>query len=71
MKNRFPEAAKFIGKSLVWATLLYAALMLAINWEDVRAAAGTGSPKPQVVATQAVVPQFPNTGSVSPAARNI
>ena len=35
MKQRIRIQVVFIGKSMLWSLLLYAAVMLVINWDDI------------------------------------
>ena len=36
MKQRVQKRIKFVLKSMLWSVLLYVAMMVAFNWDDVR-----------------------------------
>jgi hypothetical protein len=35
MENKTKNSLIFLGKSLMWSALLYATLMLLLNWDDI------------------------------------
>ena len=42
IKNKTGTYLLFFGKSLIWSVLLYATLMLLLNWDDIIAHAKAG-----------------------------
>jgi hypothetical protein len=69
MKNGTQKQFAFFGKSMLWSLLLYAVMMLAINWDEVRNAVN-GSPAIVVENTGPPGSQAPFTTN-PPSAPNI
>ncbi len=64
MKKGIQKWSVFLGKSMLWSLLLYVALMLAVNWDDIHNAF-TGRNKITIVADTTTASQ--NTSAQVPA----
>ena len=63
MKNRIQKWSVFIGKSMLWSLLLYVAMMLAINWDDIK---NTVSGKNKTAIVTNIAPESQNPSVTSP-----
>jgi hypothetical protein len=62
MENKIQSKIVFIAKSMLWSVLLYVAMMLVFNWDDVKAIA-IGRNTIAVVANTDTMPTNPNSST--------